>query len=271
MPAALLVAAFAFAPALRGSAGPPRTAVFMNERTRDSIDVSAAATDAQRLLKEQKVYISIAGLIGAGKSTLAKALGEAIDLPVYFEPISEAETKRYLDDFYGDMNRYSFPLQVHLLTKRFRQQQEIVWSDAGAIQDRSIYEDCVFARMLAADGLMDARDYETYLSLFTTMMRFMQRPDVIVYLDVSPEESLRRIRLRQRPFEAGMSLDYLVKLHAAYEDFIREAARSMHVIRIDYSEFRSPEAMAKEIARQREAWPATSPTPAVAWAKRVRE
>jgi len=214
------------------------------------VDVSLAAHSLRRLLKEQRVFISIAGLIGAGKSTLAAALGETIGVPVYFEPIAEADTNHYLADFYADMRQYSFPLQVHLLNKRFRQQQEIIWSDAGAIQDRSIYEDSVFASVLAADGLMDARDYATYLSLFSTMSRFMQRPDVIVYLDVSPEESLRRIRLRRRECESDMTLEYLVKLAAAYEDFIADISRSVHVIRIDYSEFRSADEMADEIARQ---------------------
>ena len=214
------------------------------------------------------MFISIAGLIGAGKSTLAEALGEAIGVPVYYEPIASKETMSYLEDFYADMRKWSFPLQIHLLNKRFRQQQEIVWSDAGAIQDRSIYEDAVFARVLADDGLMDPRDYQTYLELFKSMSRFMQRPDVMVYLDVSPEESLRRIRLHQRECESGMTLDYLVKLHAAYEAFIADISKSMHVIRIDYSEFRSPEEMADEIARQRREWPTSPDDAAVAWAKR---
>ena len=217
------------------------------------VDVSLAASAAHQLLLDQKVYISIAGLIGAGKSTLARALSSTIGLPVFYEPINEDETLELLNDFYGDMKKYSFSLQIHLLNKRFRQQQEIVWSDAGAIQDRSIYEDAVFARMLADDGLMDPRDYQTYLSLFDTMSRFMQRPDVIVFLDVTPEESLRRIHERQRSCESGMTLDYLIKLQAAYEDFIKSVSKSMHVIRVDYSSFRDAEEMAAEIARQYDA------------------
>jgi deoxyadenosine kinase len=196
-----------------------------------------------------RVYISIAGLIGAGKSSLATALGEELGMPVYYEPVADNE---YLDDFYADMARYGFALQVHLLNKRFRQQQEIVWSEKGAVQDRTIYEDAVFARMLADDGLMERRDYETYLGLFSTMAHFMQRPDVIVYLDVSPEESLRRIRLRRRECEGGITLEYLTKLAAAYDDFIADVSRSIHVIRVEYSEFHSAAEMAAEIARQYE-------------------
>ena len=195
----------------------------------------------------EKVYISIAGLIGAGKSTLATALGERLDLPVYYEPVAGNE---YLDDFYKDMERYGFALQVHLLQKRFRQQQEIVWTEKGAVQDRTIYEDAVFARVLHEDGLMSERDYRTYLALFETMSHFMQRPDVIVYLDVSPEESLRRIRMRKRECESGVDLAYLTKLHAAYESFIQGVSHSVHVIRVDWNEFRSTEEMAQEISRQ---------------------
>lgn len=228
------------------------------------IDVSSAVASANDLLLKKKCFISIAGIIGAGKSTLATALGTAIGLPVFYEPIADNE---YLDDFYKDMKAYAFPLQIHLLNRRFRQQQEIVWSDAGAIQDRSIYEDAVFARMLADDGLMDERDYETYYSLFTTMSRFMQRPDVVIYLDVSPEESFRRIELRQRACESGMTLDYLIKLHAAYEVFIRETAKSMHVIRIDYSKYRDADEMVAEIARQMYD---TAPSLGVDWAIRER-
>ena len=125
-----------------------------------------------------------------------------------------------------------------------------MWSEAGAVQDRTIYEDAVFARMLTDDGLMERRDYETYITLFSTMARFMQRPDVVVYLDVSPEESLRRIQMRQRDCESGVTLAYLTKLHAAYEEFLRDVSRSVHVIRIDYSQFRSAEEMALEIARE---------------------
>jgi deoxyadenosine kinase len=213
-----------------------------------------------------RTYISIAGLIGAGKTSLATALGEHLDLPVYYEPVADNE---YLDDFYKDMKRYGFQLQIYLLNKRFRQQQQIVWEGKGGVQDRSIYEDAVFARMLADGGLMERRDYATYLSLFSTMAHFMQRPDVIVYLDLSPEESLRRIRMRAREMESGVTLEYLTSLHAAYEDFLADVSRSVHVIRIDYSEFRGVEEMAAEIARQYEdishisevRWP-TPPPPA---------
>ena len=114
----------------------------------------------------ENVYISIAGLIGAGKTTLAAALGKTLGLPVHYEPVSD---NVYLEDFYKDMSRYGFPLQIYLLNKRFRQQQQIVWEGRGGVQDRTIYEDAIFAKMLRDDGLMEEREYQTYLSLFNNM------------------------------------------------------------------------------------------------------
>ena len=113
---------------------------------------------------------------------------------MYYEPVID---NIYLEDFYADMKRYSFPLQVYLLNARFKQQQQIIWSGRGGVQDRTIYEDSVFARMLRNSGLMDERDFQTYQSLFNHMSNFMKKPNIIVHLDVSPEESLRRIKLRK--------------------------------------------------------------------------
>ena len=113
----------------------------------------------------ENVFISISGMIGAGKSTLATALAKKLNLPVYYEPVID---NVYLEDFYKDMKKYSFPLQVYLLNRRFAQQQQIVWSGKGGIQDRTIYEDSVFARMLRDSGNMDERDYQTYSDLLTT-------------------------------------------------------------------------------------------------------
>jgi deoxyadenosine kinase len=131
------------------------------------------------------LFIGISGLIGAGKSTLATALAKELNLPVYYEPVIDNE---YLADFYLDMQKYSFQLQVYLLNKRFKQQQQIIWEGKGGVQDRTIYEDSVFARMLRDSGHMDERDFRTYMELFGNMSNFMKKPNVIVHLDVSPEE-----------------------------------------------------------------------------------
>ena len=158
----------------------------------------------------------------------------------------------YLEDFYGDIAKYSFPMQVYLLNRRFQQQQQIIWQGAGGVQDRTIYEDSVFARMLRNAGLMDERDYQTYVSLFNNMSNFMKKPNIIVHLDVSPEESLRRIRLRDRACESTITLEYLTGLHAAYEEFISEIARQIPVIKVNYSQFRTADEMAEKIAEEYE-------------------
>ena len=192
----------------------------------------------------ENVYISIAGLIGAGKTTLATALGETLGLPVYYEPVSD---NVYLEDFYKDMKRYGFPLQIYLLNKRFRQQQQIVWDGRGGVQDRTIYEDAIFAKMLHDDGLMEHREYQTYLSLFNNMSNFMRKPNVIVYLDVTPEESYERIKMRSRECESSLPLEYLQKLSKAYEDFLEDISQLIPVLRVNWSRFHTAEEMAKQI------------------------
>jgi deoxyadenosine kinase len=190
------------------------------------------------------LFIGISGLIGAGKSTLAAALGKELELPVYYEPVVD---NVYLADFYTDMSKYSFPMQIYLLNKRFKQQQQIIWEGKGGVQDRTIYEDSVFARMLRDSGALDQRDYETYCELFSNMSNFMKRPNLIVHLDVTPEESARRILMRNRDCEKGISIEYLKSLYEAYETFIADIARVIPVIKVDYSRFRTAEEMARMI------------------------
>lgn len=180
------------------------------------------------------LFISISGLIGAGKSTLAQALGQLLNIPTYHEPVAD---NKYLQDFYADMYKFSFPMQIHLLTKRFKQQQQIIWTDQGAVQDRTIYEDPIFASMLMQAGYMSEKDYHTYLDLFSSMSNFMKRPNLIVHLDVTPEEALARINNRGRECEKGITLDYLRALHNAYNEFIKEISKTIPVIVIKYDKF----------------------------------
>ncbi len=192
----------------------------------------------------ENLFIGIAGMIGAGKSTLARALGEHLGMDAYYEPIEDHE---YLADFYRDTARYSFATQIYLLNRRFQQHQEIIWRGRPAIQDRTIYEDSIFAKMLARRGLMEERDYRTYLSLFHNMSNFMCKPNVIVYLDVNPEESLHRIQERGRDIEMGITLDYLETLYRGYEEFVDDISRVIQVIRVDYARFPDVEEMAQVI------------------------
>lgn len=195
----------------------------------------------------QDLFIGIAGLIGAGKSTLATALGKHLGLPVYYEPVAD---NAYLADFYRDTARYAFATQIYLLNRRFAQHQEIIWKGGGAVQDRTIYEDAVFAKMLVNLGLMEERDYRTYLDLFRHMSNFMCRPNLIVYLDVSPERSMERIGQRGRDVESGITLEYLSALYEEYERFVADISRTIPVIRVDWDQFRDAEEMAEVIERE---------------------
>ena len=196
----------------------------------------------------ENLFIGIAGMIGAGKSTLAKTLGEHLEMDVYYEPIGADH--EYLADFYRDTRRYAFATQIYLLNRRFQQHQEIIWRGRPAVQDRTIYEDSIFAKMLAESGLMDERDYRTYLELFRNMSNFMCKPNVIVYLDVSPEESLERIRTRGRDIEQGITLDYLTALYRGYEEFVDDISRVIPLIRVDYDRFPTVEEMAEVIQHE---------------------
>jgi deoxyadenosine kinase len=194
-----------------------------------------------------KIFIGIAGMIGAGKSTLAAALGQHLGIDTYYEPVTDNE---YLADFYRDTAGYSFAMQVYLLNRRFQQHQEIIWRGRSAVQDRSIYEDSIFAKILAQQGLMDERDYRTYVELFRNMSNFMCKPSVIVFLDVSPEASAERIKLRSRDVEGGIALDYLKALYDGYQEFVADISKVIPVIRVDYERFPSVEAMAEVIQRE---------------------
>ncbi len=193
------------------------------------------------------LFIGIAGMIGAGKSTLATALAEHLGIAAYYEPVEDNE---YLEDFYRDTKKYSFAMQVYLLNRRFQQHQEIIWRGRSAVQDRTIYEDAVFAKMLAKNDLMDERDYATYVQLFRHMSNFMCRPSVIVYLDVSPESSAQRIRMRSRDVESEIEMDYLRALYRGYEEFVSDISRVIPVIRVDYERFATAEEMAQVIKRE---------------------
>ena len=194
-----------------------------------------------------RLFIGIAGMIGAGKSTLATALGAHLGIETYYEPVQD---NAYLDDFYRDTAKYAFATQIYLLNRRFQQHQEIIWTGRSAVQDRTIYEDSVFAKMLVHLGLMDARDYATYQQLFAHMSNFMCRPNVIVYLDVKPERSMERINARGRGAESGISMEYLQALYQGYQEFIADVSRTIPVIEVDYDRFHTAEEMAGVIERE---------------------
>jgi deoxyadenosine kinase len=216
---------------------------------RARVQTELATSPPRRSLSNgfSNIFIGIAGMIGAGKSTLAAALGQHLGIDCYYEPVADNE---YLSDFYRDTARYSFAMQVYLLNRRFQQHQEIIWRGRSAVQDRTIYEDSIFAKMLAQTGLMDERDYRTYIDLFRNMSNFMCKPSVIVYLDVTPEASAERIRMRSRDVEGGIQLDYLKALYDGYQEFVASISKVIPVIRVDYERFATAEDMARVIQRE---------------------
>ena len=153
-------------------------------------------------------------------------------------------------DFYADTAKYAFQTQIYLLNRRFQQHQEIIWRGGGGVQDRTIYEDAVFAKTLVDQDLMDERDYRTYLQLFKHMSNFMCRPNVIVFLDLSPESSMERINQRNRGVESGISMDYLRSLHKEYETFITNISRTIPVIKVSWEKYRNVEEMAAVIEKE---------------------
>ena len=179
--------------------------------------------------------IGISGIIGVGKSTLTNDIGHKLNCEILKEPV---ETNEYLSNFYEDMSKFAFPMQIYLLNHRFKQHQQMVWSYKSTIQDRTIYEDVIFAKMLNESQLMTDLDFQTYISLFQNMSNFLHRPDLIVYLDVEPEEALRRINLRSRDCESGMSIEYLRKLKMGYEDWLEDIKDRIPVLYVDWNQFK---------------------------------
>jgi len=182
-----------------------------------------------------RYLVSVAGNIGVGKTTLTRLLGERLGWKTYYEQVRD---NPYLVDFYADMRRWSFSLQVYFFTHRFRMFQDMMAQPCSCIQDRTIYEDLeIFARTLNRQGYLDDRDYANYRALFETMIRFLPTPDLVIYRRASPEFLLKRIRARGRAFERGITLDYLRGLHEAYEDWVARASASMPFLILDAEEY----------------------------------
>ncbi|GAA4297411.1 deoxynucleoside kinase [Aestuariibaculum suncheonense] len=164
------------------------------------------------------MHIAIAGNIGAGKTTLTKLLAKHYHWEAQLEDVVD---NPYLDDFYNQMERWSFNLQVYFLNSRFRQILQIRESGKDIIQDRTIYEDAhIFAPNLHAMGLMTNRDFENYRSLFDLMESLVQGPDILIYLRSSIPNLVSQIQKRGREYENSISIDYLSRLNERYEAWI---------------------------------------------------
>jgi deoxyadenosine/deoxycytidine kinase len=164
------------------------------------------------------MHIAIVGNIGAGKTTLTELLAKNYGWDPLFEAV---DNNPYLEDFYSDMKRWSFNLQIYFLNSRYRQIIDIQKSGRNIMQDRTIYEDAyIFAENLHDMGLMTTRDYENYRSIFDNITEFIKPPDLLIYLKASVPTLVSNIQRRGREYESGIRLDYLSKLNDKYQKWI---------------------------------------------------
>ena len=184
------------------------------------------------------MHIAIAGNIGSGKTTLTQLLSRHYDWEAHFEDVDE---NPYLDDFYAEMQRWSFNLQIYFLNSRFRQVVDIRQNERNVVQDRTIYEDAsIFAPNLHAMGLMTSRDFGNYSALFELMDSFIQAPDLLIYLRASVPTLVGQIQKRGRSYETSIRLDYLQRLNERYEAWISTYDKGRLLI-IDVDNNRFPE------------------------------
>ncbi|MFQ6674518.1 MAG: deoxynucleoside kinase [Fidelibacterota bacterium] len=180
-------------------------------------------------------FVGIAGNIAVGKTTLTEILSHRLGWRSFFESVDD---NPYLEDFYSDMERWSFHLQVYFLSRRFQTHREMAVGDRPAVQDRTIYEDVeIFARSLYEMRKMSRRDWENYRSLFNEMCSYLPEPSLIVYLKASTDTLITRLRKRGRDFERRVSPEYLHRLNVAYNHWIQRASEQFSVLTVETDDF----------------------------------
>jgi deoxyadenosine/deoxycytidine kinase len=182
------------------------------------------------------MHIAVAGNIGSGKTTLTSLLAKHYKWEAHYEDV---ESNPYINDFYEDMQRWSFNLQIYFLNTRFNQIQEIRKKKKNFIQDRTIYEDAyIFAPNLHSMGLMTTRDFENYFTLFNLLESFIAAPDLLIYLRSSVSTLVNHIQSRGREYEESIRLDYLKRLNERYEAWISTYDRGkLLIIDVDNNKF----------------------------------
>ncbi len=182
------------------------------------------------------MHIAVAGNIGSGKTTLTSLLSKHFGWEAHFEDVDD---NPYLNDFYNDMQRWSFNLQIYFLNSRFNQILSFRRSGKTLVQDRTIYEDAyIFAPNLHAMGLMSTRDFENYFTLFTMLSSLIQPPDLIIYLRASVPTLVKQIQKRGRKYEDNIRLDYLKRLNERYEAWVESYNMSkMLIVDVDSYNF----------------------------------
>ncbi len=197
--------------------------------------------------KKMIKHVAIAGNIGAGKTTLCTQLGKQFGWDVHYE---STDNNPYLSDFYNDMQRWSFNLQIFFLNNRYQQVLKILQGDKTVIQDRTIYEDAyIFAPNLHDMGLMSTRDFQNYFSLFKTMSSQIQPPDLLIYLKAGIPTLVDHIQSRGRDYEGSMSLEYLKRLNERYDNWIESYDEGkLLIIHADDIDFKNnPEDVSKVV------------------------
>lgn len=170
------------------------------------------------MMGSQRLFVAVAGNIGTGKTTLTEMLAKHFNWQAHFESVSD---NPYLSDFYGDMKRWSFPLQIYFMTHRVRAHQNILQQPASSIQDRTIYEDAnIFARNLFEQGMMEERDFNNYIEIYKVLCASLQPPDLMIYLRKSLPKLKEQIKKRGRDYEQDMPEDYLNNLNRYYDEWI---------------------------------------------------
>ena len=169
-------------------------------------------------MNNTKPFIGIAGNIGVGKTTFTEVVAKHFGWKEFYESVLD---NPYLDDFYHNMSRWSFNLQIYFLKHRFSDQVNIMNCNYGAIQDRTVYEDVeIFAKNLYKMNYISERDWKTYIGLFDSMVQFLKEPDLFIYLKASTDTLLSRIKNRNRDFEKTISPEYLHSLNISYDKWI---------------------------------------------------
>ncbi|MEX0722884.1 MAG: deoxynucleoside kinase [Gracilimonas sp.] len=185
--------------------------------------------------KKASKYIAVAGNIGAGKSSLTGLLAKHFNWEAFYESVDD---NPYLQDFYEDMRRWSFNLQIYFLSSRFRHQKEMLNDDVSLIQDRTIYEDVeIFAKNLHQMNLMSDRDFANYEALFKEMGYYLQPPDLLIYLRAQVPTLVKQIQQRGRDYENTIRIEYLERLNKLYEDWIDRYPHEKLIIDTDDLDF----------------------------------
>lgn len=181
------------------------------------------------------MHIAIAGNIGSGKTTLTKMLAKRYGWSPHFEPV---DNNPYLEDYYNDMKRWSFNLQIYFLSKRFKDVVEISRSDKAIVQDRTIFEDArIFAPNLHDMGLMSDRDFQNYSELFDLMISLVKLPDLMIYIRASVPRLIEHIQQRGRSYEQTIRIDYLKGLNDRYEEWIKNYKGKLIIVEGDTCDF----------------------------------